>query len=68
MTMTQRLRDAFLIVMVVGSLVATAWAFYGLGRRLPSPPVHRPPLSERVTPDESAQSLHWFTDRSPARH
>ena len=65
--MILRIRDAILIVTVVAALIATGWAFYDPGR-LPSPPVHRAPVTDRLTPDEEAQSFRSFTDRSPIGH
>ncbi len=66
---TQRLRDAILIVFVVGALVATGWAFLDLGRRLPDPPpVHQGPVPEETAPYENAANVTAFTDRSPERH
>lgn len=67
--MAQRLRDAILIVAVCGALVATGWAIYGLGRRLPDPPpVRHPTVTIPTTPDESAENASAFTERLLRRY
>jgi hypothetical protein len=53
--MESRIRDAFLIAIVVTALVMTGAAFFDLGRRLPPPPEVRPTPAPQVVPAPSEQ-------------